>query len=550
MLFREIILLITRQENLAMIKKFFLSAALLLALIGAGVGSAPNVHAASSTDASLAFFSIGGVDLTGLPGLEVTDPVNDPGAILEVADFSNFRGIVALTAPGIEVINPYKNVNWNSFRQYKANLHTHTTYSDGSKPPHERIDEYYANGYSILALTDHAENNAWGPLNYPWTSLNAINPAWENRNPEALGMVAVQGLEISAGIHLGSHFNDFTGEGSGDEEYVLSQIQARKGLAQFYHPGMHTLNNPNNLVSWYADKYKKFDCLVGMEVYNGRDFFPTDRRLWDNVLMQTLPEKVIWAFGNDDNHVSSVFIDFLLSWNMFVLDELSLAKVKNAYANGVFFACNKNSPLAPAPPTIYSISLTNDVLTVSAGGYDRITWIADGKIVGSGESIDLSALKKTHKYIRGKLVKTDRLYQGRTLIQPFQFQPRQSNATRLVTLNGFLVNENNLAGQAITTGDQILVTVTAEDGITTRYYKATAVAKTTSPLLPGDVNGDGRVDIIDVSLTLQHVLGFIDLSEKQKTAADVNKDGKIDVLDVTLLKQYTLGLINAFTAAN
>jgi hypothetical protein len=187
---------------------------------------------------------------------------------------------------------------------------------------------------------------------------------------------------------------------------------------------------------------------------------------------------------------------------------------------------------------------------VSAGGYDRITWIADGKIVGSGESIDLSALKKTHKYIRGKLVKTDRLYQGRTLIQPFQFQPRQSNATRIVTLNGFPVNENNLAGQTITTGDQILVTVTAEDGITTRHYKATTVAKTTSPLLPGDVNGDGRVDIIDVSLTLQHVLGFIDLSEKQKTAADVNKDGKIDVLDVTLLKQYTLGLINAFTAAN
>lgn len=39
---------------------------------------------------------------------------------------------------------------------YKANLHTHTTVSDGKLTPEETRDAYKAQGYSILALTDHS----------------------------------------------------------------------------------------------------------------------------------------------------------------------------------------------------------------------------------------------------------------------------------------------------------------------------------------------------------------------------------------------------------
>ena len=38
---------------------------------------------------------------------------------------------------------------------YKANLHCHTTVSDGSMTPEEVKAHYKAAGYSILALTDH-----------------------------------------------------------------------------------------------------------------------------------------------------------------------------------------------------------------------------------------------------------------------------------------------------------------------------------------------------------------------------------------------------------
>ena len=38
---------------------------------------------------------------------------------------------------------------------YKANLHSHTTVSDGAWTPEEAKENYKAQGYSILAYTDH-----------------------------------------------------------------------------------------------------------------------------------------------------------------------------------------------------------------------------------------------------------------------------------------------------------------------------------------------------------------------------------------------------------
>ncbi len=62
----------------------------------------------------------------------------------------------------------------------------------------------------------------------------------------------------------------------------------------------------------------------------------------------------------------------------------------------------------------------------------------------------------------------------------------------------------------------------------------------------GDVTGSGDVDVLDITATLQHVLGIKVLSEQQKIAADVNNDGIINVLDVALITQFVLGLIESF----
>ena len=40
-------------------------------------------------------------------------------------------------------------------KQYKANLHSHTTLSDGKIKPEDVVAGYKAHGYDILAITDH-----------------------------------------------------------------------------------------------------------------------------------------------------------------------------------------------------------------------------------------------------------------------------------------------------------------------------------------------------------------------------------------------------------
>ncbi len=58
-------------------------------------------------------------------------------------------------------VNPFEiDGDW-----YKANLHTHTTVSDGSVEPGERVREYREGGYDILALTDHEKTHDVTPYN-------------------------------------------------------------------------------------------------------------------------------------------------------------------------------------------------------------------------------------------------------------------------------------------------------------------------------------------------------------------------------------------------
>ncbi|MFO8191930.1 MAG: dockerin type I repeat-containing protein, partial [Bacillota bacterium] len=65
----------------------------------------------------------------------------------------------------------------------------------------------------------------------------------------------------------------------------------------------------------------------------------------------------------------------------------------------------------------------------------------------------------------------------------------------------------------------------------------------------GDVNDDGNINVLDVVLVQQHVLGLEDLDEDQEAVADVNGDGDINVQDVTLIMQYSLGIIDEFPHA-
>ncbi|MBN2441206.1 MAG: dockerin type I repeat-containing protein [Spirochaetales bacterium] len=61
----------------------------------------------------------------------------------------------------------------------------------------------------------------------------------------------------------------------------------------------------------------------------------------------------------------------------------------------------------------------------------------------------------------------------------------------------------------------------------------------------GDVNSDGRVDIVDALLSAQFYVG-LNPADFDQSKADVNCDGSVDIVDALLIAQYYVGLITDF----
>ena len=69
-----------------------------------------------------------------------------------------------------------------------------------------------------------------------------------------------------------------------------------------------------------------------------------------------------------------------------------------------------------------------------------------------------------------------------------------------------------------------------------------------STIVPGNVNGDGKINSADVNLLYRAVMGYATLTDAQTSAADVNNDGKVNSADVNLLYRYVMGYVQNLAA--
>ena len=58
---------------------------------------------------------------------------------------------------------------------------------------------------------------------------------------------------------------------------------------------------------------------------------------------------------------------------------------------------------------------------------------------------------------------------------------------------------------------------------------------------PGDVNGDETINILDIVITVNGILGTADLTATQIQIADLNSDGVVNILDIVLIVNLVLG---------
>jgi len=323
------------------------------------------------------------------------------------------------------VTNPYAQVDWEKHGQYKANLHTHTTRSDGSIAPQYVVDKYHQLGYHILALTDHNE------VTFPWTSFASMeasakskerladgkvspeNLVYENRDPATLGMIAIQGNEVSSPHHVGSLFNDYN-HSTKQEDSTFIATAAKNGLVIINHPGRYKHN-----AQWYIDFYQKYNHLIGMEIYNQGDRYPNDRQLWDSVLVALLPARPVWAYSNDDMHGEG---RLGRNWNIFVLPELTKEWVRKGIEEGrSFYVYAPDGHKKLQMPSIESVHVKNGTIQLIVAGQDSIHWISGGTIVHKGQSMKLNDCSGVSSYVRAEIFAP-----GGTIVgtQPFVVRKR------------------------------------------------------------------------------------------------------------------------------
>ena len=305
------------------------------------------------------------------------------------------EGVFIEPRDDIIIENPYEDVNWESYGQHKANLHTHTRKSDGIYSVGRMIDEYYEREYDILAIADHNE------VSWPWENFN--------RDAEELGMLDIKANEISDTHHIGSYFNDyniedarnyipvlastFAGEPADiSEEEVIREIGNRDGLAVFFHPGRY-----DDTAGYYAQFYKKYDHLVGMEVVNQLDRYPQDRAKWDNVLTMLMPDRPVWGFSNDDSHRIGHIGH---CYNVFLLSDLKENEFRDAMKTGQFYFAN-----GKGSPKLNEIEVDNDegIVNIEAEEKERVKWFSNGVIIAEGENFNFRESANVGSYIRAEI---------------------------------------------------------------------------------------------------------------------------------------------------
>ncbi len=405
------------------------------------------------------------------------------------------------------IIDPYEDVNWLTYKQYKTDLHNHTTASDGNDNLKDMLEKQYEYGFDIAAVTDH------GVVDYGWTRQEVI-PAMEifidlfkgragdivpleskggeaaNGNTYSLetkkggtyysqktssGVKLHSMLRVPCGIennpsslnnaHVNSWFVDYGHGllgGTSDYETPIKNVHEMGGLSVINHPGEYTnardeentadaYDYSDTMYKYYIDKFAgllmEYDSCIGIDINSKGDSRTRyDRKLWDILLGKVTPTgRNVLAIATSDAHSTDAVYT---GYTEMVMPSLTVDNLKECMEDGAFFACSKNlgnpeeiteianylvesldptavklgeqikaiqaenpkgkyeAPKDVDAPKVTAISVDqdSDTITLVTAGAKNIRWIADGKTIATGSSIDLDDHKKElGNYVRAEI---------------------------------------------------------------------------------------------------------------------------------------------------
>lgn len=288
---------------------------------------------------------------------------------------------------------------------YKANLHCHTTYSDGHLTPEEIKAAYMGQGYQIVAITDHRH--------YQWHQSLC--------DQDFLALAAME-VDINEHFKIPGDFSrvktyhinlydtipeQFTEEKQKDllperryrdTDYINKYIQKMKeyGFFACYNHPYWSLQN--------YDDYKDLKGLWGMEIYNygceHDGLYGFNPQSYDEMLRQG---NHLFCVATDDNHNQHPFgeplCDSFGGFTMVKAKELTYESVMKALLHGDFYSS--------MGPEIYNISVKDGLLEIETSPVEKIYVVTSGRncykrLAPCGQTITSASfeLSGTEEYIR------------------------------------------------------------------------------------------------------------------------------------------------------
>lgn len=329
-----------------------------------------------------------------------------------------------------KITNPYAEVDFGTWNQYKTDLHCHTTFSDGRCTLPETVERHYELGFDIMAITDHGTVN-YGftnqTFNQPLRLLSLIKNKGFNYGVLSESGTAANGKHYTVwtkkygkfddefykqdgdetqtlmrvpygneqnptsfnNAHVNTWFVDY-GHGvvGGTSNYVvpISRVDKLGGLSIINHPGEYSdardelytkdaydVNDPvyNYKINKFANILKKYRSCIGIDINSKGDHRTRfDRKLWDILLQKVVPSgRNVFAIGSTDAHSLGI-VDS--GYVVALMPSLTNEDLKKTLERGSFFAASKY-----------------------IGNYDElIAYSRELETLGSPEALNMSALLK------------------------------------------------------------------------------------------------------------------------------------------------------------
>ena len=246
---------------------------------------------------------------------------------------------------------------------YKANLHCHSTMSDGKLTPEEIKEEYMKRGYSVVAITDHelliphlylqsedflpligTEIGVDEPDGIPGAIVKTLHscmiaidpenindPLWNRNDNYTFANIGKNRCKVSFDENKPDFIREYSAEGK--------NAAMKEGKD---HGFFVTYNHPRWSLDVYND-YITYDGMHALEIYNHGcyvnghlDYVP---EVYDEILRTG---KKIYCIAADDNHngldFSSPRSDSFGGFTMIKAPSLEYKAVTNALVNGDFYA--------------------------------------------------------------------------------------------------------------------------------------------------------------------------------------------------------------------